>query len=202
MKFSEDIDIVVLRNGNETDNQLKKKIRAISKIVEGNMPEVNIEGLTNKMGNIRKTAHQYSKLFDGDFGQVREHVILETTWLGNFEPYSNWQLSSYLADMMSKKGQNEMVGEYNMQPFTVQVLGKDRTLCEKIMSLVRFSRQRDPYIDLANKIRHIYDIHLMLRNNELKAFIKSEAFEKMLIKVGEDDVIGYKNDHEWLVEHL
>ena len=166
------------------------------------MPEVNIEGLTNKMGNIRKTAHQYSKLFDGDFGQVREHVILETTWLGNFEPYSNWQLSSYLADMMSKKGQNEMVGEYNMQPFTVQVLGKDRTLCEKIMSLVRFSRQRDPYIDLANKIRHIYDIHLMLRNNELKAFIKSEAFEKMLIKVGEDDVIGYKNDHEWLVEHL
>ncbi|WP_217648169.1 nucleotidyl transferase AbiEii/AbiGii toxin family protein [Salegentibacter flavus] len=33
-RFSEDIDMVVLRNEGENDNQLKKKIRAISKVVE------------------------------------------------------------------------------------------------------------------------------------------------------------------------
>ena len=32
-RFSEDIDMVVLRNEGENDNQLKKKIRAISKVV-------------------------------------------------------------------------------------------------------------------------------------------------------------------------
>jgi predicted nucleotidyltransferase component of viral defense system len=71
-RFSEDMDMVVRQNEGENDNQLKKKIRAISKVVEKVIPEIDIEGLTNKMGNIRKTVHQYDKLFEGDFGQVRE----------------------------------------------------------------------------------------------------------------------------------
>jgi predicted nucleotidyltransferase component of viral defense system len=61
-RFSEDIDVVVLRNEGEKDNQMKKKIRAAGKIVESVMPEIDIPGLTNKMGNIRKTVHQYGKL--------------------------------------------------------------------------------------------------------------------------------------------
>lgn len=61
-RFSEDIDMVVLRNEGENDNQLKKKIRAISKVVEEVIPEIEVEGLTNKRGNIRKTVHQYDKI--------------------------------------------------------------------------------------------------------------------------------------------
>lgn len=67
-RFSEDIDLVVFRNEGENDNQLKKKIRRISKIVEGVLPEIYLEGLTNKKGNIRKAVHQYSRSFDGTFG--------------------------------------------------------------------------------------------------------------------------------------
>ena len=44
-RFSEDIDVVVLRNEGENDNQMKKKIRATGKIVESVMPEINIPGL-------------------------------------------------------------------------------------------------------------------------------------------------------------
>lgn len=79
-RFSEDIDIVVLRNKGENDNQLKKKIRNLSRIVGKVMPEIAIEDVTNKKGNIRKTVHQYLKLFEGDFGQIREYVILEASW--------------------------------------------------------------------------------------------------------------------------
>jgi len=200
-RFSEDIDVVVIRNEGEKDNQLKKKIRNISKIVENVMPEIEIEGLTNKMGNIRKTVHQYDKLFDGDFGQVREHIVLEATWLGNFEPFTNEVVSCYVTEMMKDKGQNDLIEQYNKQPFSLNVLRKERTFCEKIMSLVRFSRTEDPYVDLANKIRHLYDIHLMLKNPEIKIFFDSPEFDKMLIKVGKDDVVSYKNNNDWLVEH-
>jgi predicted nucleotidyltransferase component of viral defense system len=200
-RFSEDVDMVVLRNERENDNQLKKKIRTISKVVETIIPEIEVGGLTNKRGNIRKTVHQYDKMFDRDFGQVREHVVVEATWLGNFEPFSEMQVSSYIHEMMKAKGQDELIKQYNMAPFTIQVLSKLRTFCEKIMSLVRFSRSEEPIIDLRNKIRHVYDIHQMLKDEEIQQFFKSINLDEMLLKVGQDDMIGYKNNNEWIHEH-
>lgn len=200
-RFSEDIDMVVLREEGENDNQLKRKIRKISKVVENEIPEIEIEGLTNKRGNIRKTVHQYSKLFDGDFGQVREHVVLEATWLGNFEPYSKMKVSSYIYEMMKAKGQEGIIKQYAMTPFTIQVLSTLRTFCEKIMSLVRFSRSEDPVKDLRNKIRHVYDLHQMLKDDKIQRFFEGREFDAMLVKVGNDDMIGYKNNNEWLKEH-
>ena len=94
-RFSEDIDLVVFQKKGENDNQLKKKIRRISKIAEGVLPEITVEGITNKKGNIRKTVHQFNRLFDGSFGQVREQLILETTWLGNYEPFTIENVGSY-----------------------------------------------------------------------------------------------------------
>ena len=200
-RFSEDIDLVVLRRRGETDSKLRGKIRKISKVVEAIMPEIDIVGLTNKKGNIRKTAHQYEKIYSGDFGQVGDHIILEATWLGNFEPYTTETLSCYIAELMLEKGQSGLIEEYGMVPFEARVLSKERTLCEKIMSLVRFSRQGDPFMDLPNKIRHVYDIHMMLLDQEIKNFFNSDEFDVMLQTVGEDDLISYKNDNEWLYEH-
>ena len=57
-RFSEDIDLVVLRKENETGNQLKTKIKKISNCVSNVLPEIEIEGITNKLGMIRKTAHK------------------------------------------------------------------------------------------------------------------------------------------------
>jgi predicted nucleotidyltransferase component of viral defense system len=200
-RFSEDIDMVVLRNEGENDNQLKKKIRTISRVVEKVIPEVKVEGLTNKVGNIRKTVHQYEKLFEGDYGQIRDKVVVEATWLGNSEPFSEMQVSAYIYEMMKAKGQDEMIEQYNMAPFVIPVLSKLRTFCEKIMSLVRFSRSENPITNLRNKIRHVYDIHQMLKNEEVQRFFESNDFDKMLIKVGNDDIVGYKNNNDWISEH-
>lgn len=88
-----------------------------------------------------------------------------------------------------------------MVPFTIQVLSKLRTFCEKIMSLVRFSRTEDPISDLRNKIRHVYDIHQMLKDEDVQQFFSNGDFDDMLIKVGNDDMIGYKNNNGWIPEH-
>lgn len=58
-RFSEDIDLVVLRREGETDSKLKSKLKAVSTVVEAVLPEVPIEGVTHKMGMNRKTAHSY-----------------------------------------------------------------------------------------------------------------------------------------------
>jgi predicted nucleotidyltransferase component of viral defense system len=200
-RFSEDIDLVVLRKENETGNQLKTKIKKISDCVAKVLPEVEIEGITNKMGMIRKTAHSYQRFFKGHYGQVRDNIIIESTCLGNVEPHTTGQVSSFIYEMMLQNKQQELINEYEMNPFEVLVLNPERTLCEKIMSLVRFSQTAEPIADLRNKIRHTYDIHLLLKDDTLKSFFESEEFDIMLLKVAHDDVMSFKNNNKWLANH-
>lgn len=200
-RFSEDIDLVVLRNESETGNQLKSKIKKISKSVSEVLPETVIDGITNKVGMIRKTAHNYPFTFTGHFGQVRDIIIVEATWLGNFNLYTTATVSSFVYKMMLQNNQQDLINEYKMNPFEVSVLNPKRTLCEKIMSLVRFSQTSEPINDLRNKIRHIYDIHLMLENENIISFFKSEIFETTLLQVANDDVESFKNNNKWLANH-
>lgn len=200
-RFSEDIDLVLLKKEAESSNQLKTKLRKVSKVLIAPFEEEEMEGITNKMGMIRKVAYNYPKIHKGDFGQVRDHLILEASWLGSFEPYSMKQIATYIYDMMQDNNQQGLAEQYGMKPFDVLVLDVRRTLCEKIMSLVRFSHTETPIEDLNNKVRHIYDIHQLLQKSEVKAFFVSEDFEDMLIKVANDDKLSFRSKNEWLVMH-
>jgi Nucleotidyl transferase AbiEii toxin, Type IV TA system len=200
-RFSEDIDLVVLRREGETDNKLKTKLKAIGKVLEPVLPEMHIDTITHKMGMNRKTAHTYNKEFQGEYGQVRDVIIVESTWLGYFEPFTTRTLNSFIANMMVKNGQTAIVQEYDLQPFEVRVLEPTRTICEKIMSLVRFSYTENPIEDLKQKVRHCYDLHQLLKQVEFLDFFKSTAFDKMLIKVAEDDILSFRNNNKWLKNH-
>ena len=200
-RFSEDIDLIILKNKDETGNQLKNKLKKISKHISKVLPETDIEGITHKVGVIRKTAHSYPHIFDGEFGQVRDIIIVEATCLGNSEPYINVKINSFIYEMLSNNKQQDIIDKYNMMPFEILTLSPKRTLCEKIMSLVRFSQTEDAINDLKNKIRHIYDIHLILKNNNLNNFFFSNEFENMLVQVANDDIMSFKNNNNWLSNH-
>lgn len=200
-RFSEDIDLVVLRREGESNNKLTTKIRTISNVVSNVLPEIEIAGLTHKMGMNRKTAHSYNKEFKGDYGQVRDAIVVEATWLGYFEPYTTKSVCSFVGEMMMNNEQSEIAKEQDLSPFDVLVLEPSRTICEKIMSLVRFSYGENPITDLKNKIRHIYDLNQLLSVKELLTFFKSKEFDIMLLKVAQDDVASFKNNNEWLKNH-
>lgn len=199
-RFSEDIDLVVVRT-DESNNQLKIKTKKISKILESYFPEIEVEGITQKMGMNRKTAHSYAKEFSGEFGQVRDSIIIEASWLGYFEPNEEKEIKTLIAEMMEKNNQTQLISEYGLEAFKVSVLMPTRTLCEKIMSLVRFSYSEDVISDLKSKVRHIYDIHKLLELQEIKHFFNSKEFEEMLLKVAQDDIVSYKSNNDWLKNH-
>lgn len=200
-RFSEDIDLVVLRHEGESNNQLTNKIKKISKVVADVLPEVEISELTQKMGMNRKTAHTYAKEFKGNYGQVRDVIVVEATWLGYFEPYTTKTISSFVGGMMLNNGQQDIAEANGLMPFELLVLEPTRTICEKIMSLVKFSYGENPIDDLKKKVRHTYDLHQLLQQKEFSDFFDSTAFEEMLLKVANDDVASYKNSNEWLIHH-
>lgn len=200
-RFSEDIDLVVLRREGESNNKLTTKIRTISNVVSDVLPEIEVAGLTHKKGMNRKTAHSYNKEFKDDYGQVRDAIVVEATWLGYFEPYTTKTVSSFVGEMMMNNGQSEIAKEHDLLAFQVLALEPSRTICEKIMSLVRFSYGKNPITDLKNKIRHVYDLNQLLSVKELLTFFKSKEFDLMLLRVAGDDVVSFKNNNKWLRNH-
>lgn len=200
-RFSEDIDLVVLRREGETDSKLKSKLKLVSNAVANILPEVPIDGITHKMGMNRKTAHSYNKEFKGSYGQVRDLIILESNWLGYYEPYTTKSISSSVGQMMLENKQSEIASEYGLLSFELLALEPIRTICEKIMSLVRFSYSDNPMEDLKKKIRHTYDLHLLLKQDEFLEFFHSKYFDEMLLKVANDDVASFRNNNQWLIHH-
>lgn len=200
-RFSEDIDLVVLQNESDSGSKLKSKLKKITEVVSQQLKEIEIDKITTKLGMIRKIAYQYPKITTGVFGQVRDVIIVEATWLGRYEPYHKQQISSYIFEMMQGANQFDLAKEYGMLPFEVQVLHVNRTICEKIMSLVRFSYGEHPLEDLHNKIRHTYDLHQLLKETEVKNFFNSTEFNKMLLLVAQDDVASFKTNNSWLEKH-
>ncbi len=200
-RFSEDIDLVVLRKEGETNNQMKGKLKAISTAVGLSMPEVKIDNLTRKFGMSRKTAHAYSKAFSGSYGHVRDCIVLETTWLGSPYPYTNQSVQSYIGETLQVHGQEEIAINFELAPFEVRVLEPGKTFCEKIMSLSRFSYETSPFLHLAMKIRHTYDLHQMLKNELLNKFFESTDFDVALLQVAHEDLISFKNNNSWLLNH-
>ena len=200
-RFSEDIDLVVLRREGESNNRLTTKIKTISDVVNSVLPEINIEGLTQKMGMNRKTAHSYNKEFKGNYGQVRDVIVVEATWLGYYEPYTTKSIVSFVGQMMLDNNQSEIAKENGLFPFDLLALEPVRTICEKIMSLVRFSYGENPMDDLKKKIRHTYDLHQLLKQDEFLQFFQSTDFDSMLLKVANDDIVSFRNNNSWLNYH-
>jgi hypothetical protein len=55
--------------------------------------------------------------------------------------------------------------------------------------------------DLKKKIRHTYDLHQLLKQEEFFKFFQSTDFDEMLLKVANDDVTSFRNNNKWLNYH-
>ncbi|MCZ4318408.1 nucleotidyl transferase AbiEii/AbiGii toxin family protein [Aequorivita viscosa] len=201
-RFSEDIDLVVIKEEDETDNSLKRKLKKVTNVVGTVMTVIPNHPLENKRGKIRKVVYGYDKVgVKGTYGQVRDQIVLEVSSLGNSHPSEKVEIHSMITQFIATTNNPDLIKEYQLEPFKVNVIIIERTFCEKIISLVRFSYTENPLEDLANKVRHTYDLHQLLQAKRISAFLKSDDFEMMLIQVGKDDDKAIPNDKEWLSKH-
>lgn len=199
-RFSEDIDLVVLKKKRETDREHLKKRNAISNLVSKELPEIHVEGFTKKKGPNRRSAHQYKKEFSGKFGQVKDTIYIDASHMESYEPQMKSSVKSYVGIKM-EESQPGMIEEYNMHPIEVNVLDPTRTICDKIMNLVRMSHTDDPITNIKRRIRHTYDLHILLRDERFSGFFESDNFDRMMSKVIEHDRKSYDNVNRYLDKH-
>lgn len=179
-RFSEDIDIAILDADTMSGNQLKTLIGRLSKEMGMGLEEVVIPGATSKGSHYRKEYFAYPRAIETEqVGAIRSgQLLIEINAFANPFPYTRCTVSSFLADFLKKSGNGSLVEEYDMQPFTLSVLDKRRTMTEKLVSLIRCSLADDYLHELAAKIRHFYDLHFLLNDADCREYMESPDFRK------------------------
>lgn len=202
-RFSEDIDLGVIKNDVDTGSDLKRRLRDITTIIDRSILDIVADHPnTNKKGSIRKIVYSFPKVgLGGKYGEVKDDITLEVSHLGNFEPNVTKPIRTLIADYINSTQNIELITQFGLGDFEVKALAVERTFCEKIISLVRFSYTESPITDLSNKVRHTYDLTLLLRLDSIKDFVNSYSFGIMLLQVAKDDDKAIPNNKEWLYNH-
>ena len=186
-RFSEDIDLALL-----TKEYTKTKIKTLLKSVEQVMSEGLIEepfDEQQKSGDYRYSQFGYPSIFH-DVQQLLEMhpmIRLEISSFMEPEPFAERQICSMITNYLLAKDQTSFIEEYELGSFPLQVLSVERTLLEKLVSLIRMSYEPD-IKELLRKTRHLYDIHCIYTAEMAKILDNPAEFLKLKSRVtnGED----------------
>ena len=188
-RFSEDIDLAVI-----TDTLDGNAVKTLIKSIEKRLLDENFEEITtpqtSKGSKFIKTVHQYPQIIKGNFGHANENLILELNSFAKPHPYLKKTITSYIYDFLNAQNDEakELIADFQLEPFEVNVLDYKRTFCEKLSAIARASFENDKeYTQLKDKIRHFYDIYYLLQEEEIEAFINSDEMIQMITYVREDD---------------
>ncbi len=174
-RFSSDVDLAIIGEG-LSNNQQKKLVLHLGKDTTIDLEETEEFGEPIKNSRFRKTYHSYPSVIDStdtslDF--LGNHVIVEINTYGNPYPFIRQSVKPFITEMMEKRQLDGLIAQLDMAPFELNVLDKRRTMCEKVVSLLRFSFEEDPVAGLASKVRHFYDLHFLTKDNECREYLDS-----------------------------
>ncbi|MEX9947177.1 nucleotidyl transferase AbiEii/AbiGii toxin family protein [Providencia alcalifaciens] len=186
-RFSEDVDIAVLTEG-LSPNQAKRKVKKADKIIAAILSEVASDD-TSKNSHFRKVRYGYPRMDDTEQieGQITDSLLLEVNAFADPEPYKKIAICSYISEFFHITNQNELVSHFKLDPFEMNVLCTSRTVCEKIMGMVKASYGDDYITSINSKIRHLYDIYYLMEDDFTRQFVNSAEFHIMIDKVIESD---------------
>ncbi|MBS1491426.1 MAG: nucleotidyl transferase AbiEii/AbiGii toxin family protein [Bacteroidetes bacterium] len=193
-RFSEDIDLALVKESETSANQLNKKMKSIEVAVTKDLEYFQHEK-EEKRGRNRRTFYNYAKvLSDADFGQVKDHIQLEINTFTNPAPHEEIKINSYVAQFLEQAGFIDRIKEHQLDPFVIKVLTRERTFFEKLLSLVRLSYEGPD--KLREKIRHFYDLHKLLGQQDL-TLLHPKNFEIIdLVKADDNSNEIFKG--EWM----
>ena len=103
-------------------------------------------------------------------------ILIEVNTYANPYPYINKEISSFLTEYLINIGRIDLIEQYNLKHFSINVLDKRRTIVEKLVSLFRFSFEADIIKSLSSKIRHFYDLYYLINDDECSNYIQSADF--------------------------
>lgn len=198
-RFSEDVDIAIINDKGKTGNEIKTIIRTIEKEITPDLKELQIEGVTSKGSRFRKSVFEYATT---EKGNANNKLIVEINSFANPFPFKKLAIQSMVFYFLMQTGNEKYIEQYNLQPFGVNVLSKEQTLLEKMVSLIRFSFKENTVESISEKIRHFYDLYYLMKNPECAEFVASDSFKKQFNAILEHDREMFEEPKGWQTKSI
>lgn len=198
-RFSEDIDVAVINADQFSQGQLKRIIHRSAHVMSEGLEEVTDSRLTRKTSAYYKQLYRFptSISVSGMLPILEGQLLLEINSFGNPYPFVSRQIQSFITEFLQTQEQfRYLIDEYRLQPFTINVLDKRRTMLEKTVSLLRFSFAGD-INELAAKIRHFYDLYFLVQDRECQQYLHSGLFRTELAELYAHDQDSFDQPEGW-----
>ena len=198
-RFSEDVDIAIINDNAKTGNKIKNIIRTIEKEIMQDLSEIQMDGVTSKGSKFRKSVFQYESTIKNN---QSNKLILEINSFANPFPFQKLTVESFVFSFLMKTGNEKYIEQYNLQPFDVNVLNKEQTLLEKMVSLIRFSFKENAVEGISEKIRHFYDLYFLMNDPECAEFVVSDSFKIRFDIILKHDRAIFKEPPGWQTKQV
>lgn len=175
-RFSEDIDLTVKVNENETNNSNKTRLKksALSYKIPG--LDLIKEETIDKKGSIT-SFYKYNSLFNLNELFKIEKIQIEATSFTVAEPTTTYLIEPLIYKYANSIERKILKEKYNIGEFYIKIIKLERIFIDKIFA-AEFYYNRGMYDDVS---KHLYDISIMIKNNNIKELLKNKEELKKLI---------------------
>ena len=169
-RFSEDIDITFTEHLGE-NRRKKLKYNILKPIADALGLEITNWDSIESDKEYNHYDMAYDSIVDDPF--LDTYVKLETALMSYAFPTVEREISNYIYQAL-KEEEPDLLEEYGLTPFTMQVQALERTLIDKVFALCDYYLQDKP----ARNSRHLYDIYKIA--NEITV---TNDFRKLITEV-------------------
>lgn len=175
-RFSEDIDLTVKVNDNESNNSNRMRLKnsAIGYKIQG--LELDKAETIDKKGSIT-SFYKYNSLFSMNELFKSEKIQIESTSFTVSEPVSTYTIEPLIYKYALENEKKILKEEYDICEFNIEIIKLERIFVDKIFA-AEFYFERNMYEDVS---KHLYDISIMIKNDNIKEMLKNKQELKKLI---------------------
>lgn len=172
-RFSEDIDLNIECEVRPTEGQRRKlKTNIVSAIEDMGLFLSNPEDIRSRR-DFNRYVVDYPILLGTSY--LKPQLMVETAIYIRSYPNKRMPASSFIYDYLTEIGRKDLIDEYELGPFELNVQSAERTFIDKLYAL------GDYYLadKIAEHSRHIYDLYKLSSiveiNDELRQLSKNVA---------------------------
>lgn len=189
-RFSEDIDLTFIPIENMNNKKYSKTLKRVENAISAGFLMEKIEAERNDRN---KSAYVWPENESKETCRVK----LEIGSSVRPDPFSKRSMKTYIQEYLEKEGMQDVVTEFELQDVNVNTLDITRTFVDKVMTVKRHAICGT----LLRKVRHIYDVTVLLDRSDIQDFLKNTAQLKQLLKLTKETDSFYLQKRDISVEY-